>query len=159
MIAKVIWIELITQRPAIDWRTSSSARWPDSWWKRLASSGERPIVLPSRMPLIDSDSWTSVDMSAIVFWRRVAMPLRCLPTRRVSTTNSGSSPSEKAASRQSSRKSAMITASTVVPFATTEVAVEVTTSCTPPMSLEMRDCTSPERVRVKKASDIRCRWR
>ena len=40
-----------------------------------------------------------------------------------------------------------------------EVAVFVTTLCTPPMSFEMRDCTSPVRVRVKKASDSRCRWR
>ena len=28
----------------------------------------------------------------------------------------------------------------------------------PPMSLVMRDCTSPLRVRVKKATDCRCRW-
>ena len=27
------------------------------------------------------------------------------------------------------------------------------------MSLAMRDCISPVRVRVKNASDIRCRWR
>jgi hypothetical protein len=39
-----------------------------------------------------------------------------------------------------------------------EVAVVVTTVSTPPMSLEMRDCTSPVRVRVKKASESRCRW-
>ena len=48
---------------------------------------------------------------------------------------------------------------TVVTFETIDVAVEVTTVCTPPMSLAMRDCTSPVRVRVKNASDIRCRWR
>ena len=48
-------------------------------------------------------------------------------------------------------------ASTVVTLETTEVAVEVTTSSTPPMSLAMRDCTSPVRVRVKNASDWRCR--
>ena len=28
----------------------------------------------------------------------------------------------------------------------------------PPMSLVMRDCTSPVRVRVKKSMDWRCRW-
>ena len=39
-----------------------------------------------------------------------------------------------------------------------EVAVEVTTDCMPPMSLVIRDCTSPVRVRVKKAIDWRCRW-
>ena len=39
-----------------------------------------------------------------------------------------------------------------------EVAVEVTTDSMPPMSFWMRDCTSPVRVRVKKAIDCRCRW-
>ena len=38
-----------------------------------------------------------------------------------------------------------------------EVAVEVTTDSMPPMSFWMRDCTSPVRVRVKKAIDCRCR--
>ena len=46
---------------------------------------------------------------------------------------------------------------TVVALETIEVAVLVTTFCTPPMSLAMRDCTSPVRVRVKNASDMRCR--
>ncbi len=46
---------------------------------------------------------------------------------------------------------------TVVAFETIDVAVDVTTLCTPPMSLAMRDCTSPVRVRVKNASDRRCR--
>ena len=35
----------------------------------------------------------------------------------------------------------------------------VTTLCTPPMSFEIRDCTSPVRVRVKNASESRCRCR
>ncbi len=46
----------------------------------------------------------------------------------------------------------------VVRLAAMEVAVEVTTDSMPPMSLVMRDCTSPVRVRVKKAIDCRCRW-
>ena len=46
---------------------------------------------------------------------------------------------------------------TVVTFETIDVAVEVTTLCTPPMSFAMRDCTSPVRVRVKNASERRCR--
>ena len=49
-------------------------------------------------------------------------------------------------------------ATTVVRFEASEVAVEVTTVCMPPMSLVIRDWTSPVRVRVKKASDWRCRW-
>ena len=47
---------------------------------------------------------------------------------------------------------------TVATVETVEVAVEVTTSSMPPMSYAIRACTSPERVRVKNASDIRCRW-
>ncbi len=50
-------------------------------------------------------------------------------------------------------------ATTVVTFETTEVAVEVTTVSTPPMSFAIRDCTSPVRVRVKNASERRCRCR
>ena len=52
-----------------------------------------------------------------------------------------------------------IVAATVVTLDAIDVAVFVTTFCTPPMSFEMRDCTSPVRVRVKNASDRRCRWR
>ena len=111
------------------------------------------------MPETESDSSTSVDMSAIVRWRVVVIFLRCSPTRRVSSTKSGSSTSAKAASRQSSRNIATMVASTVVTLETIDVAVEVTTLCTPPMSFAMRDCTSPVRVRVKNASDIRCRCR
>src|SRR5262249_26878164 len=40
-----------------------------------------------------------------------------------------------------------------------DVAVFVTTVCTPPMSVWMPDCTSPGRLLVKNASDSRCRWR
>ena len=52
-----------------------------------------------------------------------------------------------------------IVAMTVVRLDAMFVAVFVTTFCTPPMSFEMRDCTSPVRVRVKNASESRCRWR
>ena len=53
----------------------------------------------------------------------------------------------------------IIVAATVVTLETIDVAVFVTTLCTPPMSFEIRDCTSPVRVRVKNASESRCRWR
>ena len=49
-------------------------------------------------------------------------------------------------------------ATAVVRLAAMDVAVEVTTDSIPPMSLVMRDWTSPVRVRVKKAIDWRCRW-
>ena len=48
---------------------------------------------------------------------------------------------------------------TVVTVDITEVAVEVRTLSTPPMSLAIRLCTSPVRVLVKKASESCCRWR
>ena len=48
----------------------------DSRVKRSASSSPRPIVLPSRMPLTDSDSSTSALMSASRPWRAAVMRLR-----------------------------------------------------------------------------------
>ena len=96
-------------------------------------------------------------MSAIVFWRSVDRRRRSAPTRRVSSTKKGTRITDRIASRQSSRNIATSAARTVVTLETTLVAVEVTTSSTPPMSLAIRDCTSPVRVRVKKASDWRCR--
>ena len=77
----------------------------------------------------------------------------------MSITNSGRSASEIRARRQSRTNIANTLATTVVTLDTIDVAVEVTTLCTPPMSLAMRLWTSPVRVRVKKASDSRWRWR
>ncbi len=141
------------------WRTSSSARRSDSPENRSASASERPIVLPSMIPETDSDSWTMLDMSAIVSWRVVVILLRWAPTRRVSATKKGSRPSENTARRQSRTNIAMTLARTVVAFATIDVAVDVTTVWTPPMSLAIRACTSPVRVLVKNASERRWRWR
>ena len=97
------------------------------------------MVLPSRIPDTESDSSTSVDMSASRLWRTDWMRWRSWPTRRVSQTKNGSSASEKAVRRQSSRTIALTTVTTVVTFCTIEVAVEVTTLSTPPMSLAIRD--------------------
>jgi hypothetical protein len=159
MTENVVWIEAIIQRPVIRERTSRSASRSDSLSKRSASSPERPIVLPSRIPETDSDSCTSDEMFDIDCWRTAAIFRLCAPTRLVSQTKSGISASAKAASRQSSRNIATTVAITVVTLDAIEVAVDVTTSSTPPMSFEIRLCTSPVRVRVKKASDSRCRCR
>jgi hypothetical protein len=97
-------------------------------------------------------------MSAIVFCRSVVIRRRCSPTLRVSSTKTGTSASEKNARRQSSRNIATTTARTEVTFETIDVAVDVTTRSTPPMSFAIRDCTSPVRD-VKKASESRCRCR
>ena len=159
MIAKVIWIEAIIQRPVIRLRTSRSASRRDSPSKRSARSSVRPIVLPSRIPETDSDSWTIEETSASEACRSAVTFLRCAPTRFVSQTNSGRSARAKAARRQSSSNIATIVASTVVTFESTDVAVDVTTVSIPPMSFAIRLCTSPVRVRVKNASESRWRWR
>ena len=151
MTANEVWIEAITQRPAIRERTSRSASRSDSRSNRSASSSPRPIVLPSRIPDTDSDSCTSEEMSAIAPWRVAAILRRWLPTRRASSTKNGVRPSENSASRQSRNIIAMTVAITVVTLETIEVAVLVTTFCTPPMSLAIRDWISPVRVRVKNA--------
>ena len=65
MIAKLICTDAMRQRPAMRERTSRSASAADSPSKRSASSAERPIDLPSRMPETDRDSSTSDEMSAI----------------------------------------------------------------------------------------------
>ncbi len=65
MIAKIIWIHAIIQRPAIRLRTSRVASRSDSPRNRSPSSCERPIVFPSMIPETESDSWTSAEMSAI----------------------------------------------------------------------------------------------
>ena len=157
MTANAIWIEDIIQRPVIRLRTSRSASRADSSSNRRASSPARPIVLPSRIPETESDSCTRLEMSAIDSCRTFATFWRAEPTRFVIQTKTGRSASANSVSLQSRNNIATTVASTVVPFETTEVAVEVTTSCTPPMSFAIRDCTSPVRVRVKKASESRCR--
>jgi hypothetical protein len=148
----------IRQRPAMLERTSRSARLSDCSVKSRDSEPARPMVRPSRMPLTDSDSWTAEDMTANCFWRCAVILLRSVPTRRLIHTNSGSSSSETTVSRQSRATIATTVAMTPVRLETREVAVEVTVACMPPMSLAIRDCTSPVRVRVKNASDIRWRW-
>lgn len=116
------------------------------------------MVRPSRMPLTERDSVTVAAMAAICFWRWVVIFLRSRPTRRLIQTKTGSSASETRVSRQSSASIATTVAMTAVRLETSEVAVEVTVACIPPMSLAMRDCTSPVRVLVKKARGIRCSW-
>lgn len=116
------------------------------------------MVRPSRMPLTDSDSVTVAAITAICFCRSVVIFLRSRPTRRLIQTNTGSSRSDTIVSRQSRATMATTVAMTAVRLETKEVAVEVTVACIPPMSLAIRDWTSPVRVRVKKASGIRCSW-
>jgi hypothetical protein len=82
-----------------------------------------------------------------------------LPTRRVRIANNGISANANNARIQLRNSMPTMVATTVVTFEAIDVAVFVTTLWTPPMSFEIRDCTSPVRVFVKNASDRRCRWR
>lgn len=157
MADMTIPITAMRQRPAMFDRTSRSTSCSDSSAKDRVRESERPMVRPSRMPLTDSDSVTVAAIAAICFCRWVVIFLRSLPTRRLIHTNTGSRSSETTVSRQSRATIAMMVATTLVKLETREVAVEVTVACMPPMSLAMRDWTSPVRVRVKKARDIR--WR
>ena len=91
MIAKVVWIEAIIQRPAMRWRSSRSARRALSLAKRSVSAARRPIVLARSTPETESDSSTSEERSASEPCLVVAMARRTLPIRRVSTTKTGSS--------------------------------------------------------------------
>jgi hypothetical protein len=141
-----IWMVDCRQRPAMFELTSRSDSLPDSIAKDEASEAERPMVRPSRIPLTDSDSCTIEESNAS--WRclSLVMPRRSLPTRRLTHTNTGSVSSEAIVSRQSRTAIAMTVAVTVVRLDTSVVAVVVTVACMPPMSLAMRDCTSPVRV-------------
>ena len=157
--AKMNWIVPIIHRPVIRLRTSRSAIPFDSSVNRPARSSPRPIVLPSMIPETDSDSATSADRSARRFCCCEVIRRRILPTRWVIQTLGGTNTSENSARRQSSRHMATSDATTVVTLDAIVVAVVVTTLSSPPMSLAIRDWISPVRVRVKNASDIRCRCR
>ena len=99
-------------------------------------------------------------MSAIDSCRVVAiLRRRVSPTRRVIRTKTGIRQSATTASSHWIRNIAITVAITVVTVDMTEVAVEVSTLSTPPMSLAIRLCTSPVRVFVKNASERRCRCR
>ena len=160
MNANTIWIDAIIQRPVIRLRTSSPA-------SRLRLALE-PLgeLLRAAHRLAEQDPG---DRERLLDERRDVghrlLPQRsrsCAaapPTLRVIHTKSGISASANSASRQSSRNIAITTAITVVTVETTEVAVEVRTLSTPPMSFAIRLCTSPVRVRVKNASESRWRWR
>ena len=109
------------------------------------------------MPLIDSpSSMVTLRSASSRCWAEV-ISRRIRATRRLSQIAGGITTSEISASRHESTAIATAVATVVVRFEAIEVAVEVTTICMPPMSLVIRDCTSPVRVRVKNAIDCRCR--
>jgi hypothetical protein len=70
----------------------------------------------------------------------------------------GVRPSDSAVSRQSMISMAMTVLTAIAMLLVTELAVSVTTDCTPPTSLASRLWISPVRVSVKKRSGMRWRW-
>ena len=88
---------------------------------------------------------------------RAVISRRIRATRRLSQTAGGRTTSEISESRHDKATIAAAVATVVVRLEAIDVAVDVTTVCMPPMSLVIRDCTSPVRVRVKKLTDWRCR--
>ena len=156
--AKMMLSEAIRQRPASWERSSRSIRRAEESVNRRTRAGPVPIVLASWMPLIDSPSSMVTLRSASSRCCWVVMARRILATLRVRKMAGGMTTSEMSDSRQDRATMATAVATAVVRLAAIEVAVEVTTDSMPPMSFWMRDCTSPVRVRVKKAIDCRCRW-
>ena len=67
-------------------------------------------------------------------------------------------PSDSSVSRQSMSTMATIVDSATATFDVTELAVSVTTACTPPTSFVSRLWISPVRVAVKNRRGIRWRW-
>ncbi len=107
--------------------------------KRSVSSSLWPIVLPSSTPETESDSSTSVEMSAsepcfVEVISRRSWPMRAGHAAR--TPAAARRPRSRAASR--GRSSRPTWRRTVVTFETIDVAVDVTTVWTPPMSFAMR---------------------
>ena len=116
-----------------------------------------PRVRVSSAPLTDSVSSIWTLRSASRRWRSAVILCRSRATRRVSQIAGGSTSSESSDSRHDSAAIATAVPTTTVTLEAIEVAVEVTTFCTPLMSLVSRDCTSPPRALVKKPTDWRCR--
>ena len=151
-------IDAIRQRPASCERSSRSiSRALDSVNLRT-SVGPVPIVLLSWTPLMDRPSSMVTLRSASSRCCRAVISRRIRATRRLSQIAGGRTTSEISASRQDRATIATAVATVVVRLEAIEVAVDVTTDCMPPMSLVIRDWTSPVRVRVKKPTDWRCRW-
>ena len=158
MAAKTTPIVAMRQRPASCERSSRSVRRAEDDVKRSTRAGPVPSVRCSAAASTDRPSSMVTLRSASSRWRAAVSSRRMRATRRLTSTAGGSTTRVTSASCQDSATMATAVATTVVRLAAIDVAVEVTTVCMPPMSLVMRDCTSPVRVRVKKPSDWRCRW-
>src|ERR1700722_8188491 len=103
------------------------------------------------MPLIDRPSSMVTFRSASSRCCCVVIARRMRATLRDRYIEGGMTTSEMSDRRQDSATMAAEVATAVVRFEAIDVAVDVTTDSMPPMSLVMRDWTSPVLVLVKKA--------
>ena len=110
-------------------------------------------------PEMESVSWVMAVTSAVEAWASAATARRRAPTARVSSANTGTVPTATSVSSQERTSMAMRVLMKMTLLESTLETVVVTTVCTPPTSLAIRDCTSPVRVSVKNLSDRlwRCR--
>ncbi len=111
----------------------------------------------SSTPDTDSDSSVIAVMSDRDSWVCPAILRRTRPTRIWSRTNSGTSATATTVSCQDSSTIAISAAATVTTLPSIELAVSLSTDCTPPTSLASRDWIAPVRVAVKNDRSIRCR--
>ena len=158
MAAKATLIDAIRHRPASCACNSSCVNRVEDRVNRSTSAGPVPSVLASSTPLMDRPSSMVTFISASSRCCAAVTARRIRATRRVSQTAGGMTTSDTNDNRQDSAAIAATVATEVVRLEAIDVAVDVTTDCMPPMSLVIRDCTSPVRVRVKNATDCRCRW-
>ena len=157
MAAKTTVMVAIRQRPASIERICRSTRSCEVAVNRSLIREAAPRVRVRRAPLTESVSSIWTLRSARRRWRSAVILCRSRATRRVSQMAGGSTSSESSDSRQDSKPMATAVPTTTVTLEAMEVAVEVTTFCTPLMSLVSRDCTSPPRAWVKNPTDWR--WR
>ena len=96
--------------------------------------------------------------SAMAAWDWAATLRRRAPTHRVKTKNTGAVATATTVSSQDSINMATRVLVRMTKLAMVSETVLVTTACTPPTSLDMRDWTSPVRVPVKNPRDMPWRW-
>ena len=157
MIEKIEPMIMKNQRPTIACRIWSAA-------SRLLISRNLaielacwPNVFDSRMPDTLSVSSVVAVSSASDFCVSVETSRRTLPTRNVRYRKNGISPSDSSASCQFSRNIAIIVLMAIARLLVIELAVSVTTDCTPPTSFASRLWISPVLVSVKNRSGMLCR--
>ena len=128
-----------------------------SLWKRSISWFCLPNSLASMMPEIESVSWVIAVTSAAASCDCSVTRFLRSPTNFDMTTKTGIAATDTAVSSHDRMNMAASVLMKMTVFESTLESVLVTTFCTPPTSLAMRDCISPVRVPVKKPSDWR--WR